>query len=374
MGTFDLRSVRIVEFGHYIAAPFCTQILADQGAEVIKVEPPDGDTSRSTEHMSYNDIYFHSLNRNKRSVMMDLKDPDAMARLEPLLRSADVLVTNYAVGVPDKLGFGYEQIRQINPQIVYVHASGFGTDSPYARRPAFDGIIQAMSGLMHLTGEPDGQPMQAGIFIPDHVTGLYAALAVMFGLARREATGEGSYTDLSMLDCMFSLLGPAVAEVVQLGTSPKRVGSKVRRSFAGTYDASDGYVYMAPMSARMWAGLAEMIGQPDLVDFFPAQSAPDSRLANRPALDATINAWTSRRTVDELVHALSAAGIPCSRIFALDELIGDEHIARRGMVRRIPHLSGAGEVVVAGSPLRVLGDPYAVPPPAIGQDTADLLG
>lgn len=373
MGSFDLRNIRIVEFGHYIAAPFCTQILADQGAEVIKVEPPEGDTSRSTEHMSYNDIYFHSLNRNKRSVQVDLKDSAAMTRLEPLLRSADVLVTNYAVGVPQRLGFGYDQIREINPRIVYVHASGFGNDSPYARRPAFDGIIQAMSGLMHLTGEPDGQPMQAGIFIPDHVTGLYAALGVMFGLARREATGEGSFTDLSMLDCMFSLLGPAVAEVVQLDAAPKRVGSKVRRSFAGTYDASDGYVYMAPMTARMWAGLADLSGHPEFIDYFPAQTAPDQRLAHRRELDAEINAWSSRRTVDELVEALAAASIPCSRIFALDELIDDEHIRRRGMVRRIPHQSGSGDVVVAGSPLPVLGDPYSVPPPRIGQDTADLL-
>ncbi|TDB89650.1 CoA transferase [Actinomadura sp. KC216] len=373
MDAAPLSDIRVLEFGHYIAGPFCSQILADQGADVIKVEPPDGDASRGTETLSYNDVYFHALNRNKRSVMLDLKSGAGQEALVTLLRSADVVVTNYAVGIPERLGFGHVRARDVNPRLVYVHASGFGNDSPYAKRPAFDGIIQAMSGLVHLTGEPDGMPMQAGLFVPDHVTGLYAALAVMFGLSRREATGEGSFTDLSMLDSMMSLLGPCLAEAVQLGASPMRVGSKVRRSYAGTYTAADGYVYLAPMTLRMWTALAGVLDAPELLPYFAAPAA-DTRLDHRDELDRTIEAWTRARPVAEVVARMGDVGVPCSPIFSVDALAADPHVRHRGMVRSIPLESGVGEVIVPGSPLPVVDTAFAAGPPSIGQHNKEILG
>ncbi|MDF5754830.1 CoA transferase [Spongiactinospora sp. TRM90649] len=373
MSVAPLSGIRVLEFGHYIAGPFCSQILADQGADVIKVEPPEGDASRSTITLSYNDVYFHALNRNKRSVMLDLKSGEAQEALVELLRTADVLVTNYAVGIPERLGFGYERAREINPALVYVHASGFGNDSPYARRPAFDGIIQAMSGLVHLTGEPDGTPMQAGLFVPDHVTGLYAALAVMFGLSRRQASGEGSFTDLSMLDGMVSLLGPCLAEVLQLGVSPMRVGSKVRRSYAGTYTASDGHIYLAPMTTRMWTALAGVVEAPELLPYFTGPAA-DSRLEHRAELDLLIERWTRARPVAEVAERMGEVGVPCSPIFSVDRVAADPHVLHRRMVRSIPLEDGSGEVFVPGSPLPVIDTAFSSGPPSIGQHTKEIIG
>ncbi|MCC6223511.1 MAG: CoA transferase [Thermoleophilia bacterium] len=369
-----LEGIRVLELGHYITVPFCTQVLADQGADVIKVEPPTGDSSRGREAYSYDDLYFHALNRNKRSVMLDLKQPPERDRLAGLIRTADVVVTNYAVGVPERLGFGYEQVRAINPNVVYVQSTGFGIDSPYARRPAFDGIIQAMSGMMHLTGEPDGQPMLAGVFVADHVAGLYAALAVMFGLARRQRTGTGNFTDLAMLDTMASFLGPAIGEVLQLGERPRRVGSRVRRSYAGTYPGSDGDVYLAPLPHRMWANLAALIERPELLDDFPDPAAPDTRLENRDRLDGLISQWTSARTVAEIEEAMRQIGVPCSPIYSVERLTEDEHISHRRVIRGIPHLGGGdGRVYVPGSPLPVAESSYDRAPPTIGQHNAELL-
>lgn len=369
-----LAGVRVLEMGHYIAVPFCTQILADQGADVIKVEPPAGDSSRGSEAYSYDDLYFHSLNRNKRSVMLDLKQPAEQARLAGLIRTADAVVTNYAVGVPERLGFGYEQVREINPRVVYVQSTGFGVDSPYAKRPVFDGIIQAMSGLMHLTGEPDGPPMLAGVFVPDHVTGLYAALAVMFGLARREATGTGNFTDLAMYDAMISFLGPTIAEVLQLDLHPRRVGSRVRRSYAGTYPARDGDVYLAPLTHRMWSQLATLIERPELLDHIPPAAPADTRLAQRQRLDGLIAEWTAARPVAEIEAAMGQIGVPCSPIYSVEQLTRDEHVAHREVIRSIPRLGDeGGRLFVAGSPLPVVESTYDRPPPTIGQHNAELL-
>ncbi|HVV22227.1 MAG TPA: CoA transferase, partial [Pseudonocardiaceae bacterium] len=259
-----MNGVRVLELGHYIAGPFCTQILADQGADVIKVEPPGGGARRHSDPKSHPGGYFAMLNRNKRSICVDLKSARGREVFAALVRTSDVLVTNFAAGVPERLGFGADDVLAINPRLVYVHATGFGEDSPYADKPAFDGVIQAMSGLMHLTGEPDGAPSLAGVFVPDHVTGLYAALAVLFGLRERDRTGRGGRTDLAMLDSMLTFLGATLSEVADHGISPRRTGGKVRRSYAGTYATGDGYVYLAPMTRRQWAGLTDVIGAPGL--------------------------------------------------------------------------------------------------------------
>jgi CoA:oxalate CoA-transferase len=372
-GKGPLDGVRVLELGHYIAAPFCAQILADQGADVIKVEPPGGGARRNSDPKANPGGYFNMLNRAKRSIGVDLKSAAGPATLHALVRTADVLVTNFAVGVPDRLGFGYPELRGVNPRLVYVHASGFGSDSPYADKPAFDGIIQAMSGLMHLTGEPAGPPALAGLFVPDHVTGMYAALAAMFGLRRRDVSGEGSFTDLSMLDSMMSFLGASLSEVLDLGVSPQRTGGRVRRSYAGTYAAADGYVYLAPLSARMWEGVAEVVGEPGLLEHYSTRpGAVDRRMADRERLDAVIETWTRTQPVDDAVAAMTAAGVPASPILDIDRLAADPHVARHRMVRELP-LHGGLTTHVAASPLPVDEAVYAASPPAAGQHTAEIL-
>ena len=360
-----LEGIRVLGVEHFISGPFCTQILADQGADVIKVESPHHDPRNG---------YFHTLNRNKRSVVLDLKSDDGRTAMHALVRTADVLVTNFAAAVPAKLGFGYEQLREINPRLVYVHITGFGLNTPYQDRPAFDGVIQAMSGLMHLTGEPDGPPMLAGLFVPDHLTGLYAALATSFALHRRQLTGEGSFTDLSMLDCLISFQASSFMEVLTMQESPQRIGSRVRGSFASTYQAADGYVYLAPLTAQMWEGVAAVIGQPWLLDYFSTGSGGvDTRLDHREKLDAAIESWTKARTVEEAVSALQAAGVAASSIFSIEDVIADEHIAARGMIRTVPDLNGVDRVYVPGSPLPVVEHAFDVAPPDAGADTEAIL-
>lgn len=362
-----LSGVRVLELGHYIAAPFCTQLLADQGADVIKVESADAAFNRGGSG------YFDMLNRNKRSIVLDLKRPSDVDRFDALVRTADVVVTNFAVGVPERLSVGHERLRGVNPRLVYTQLSGYGVDSPHARKPAFDGTIQAMSGLLHLTGAADGPPMLPGVFIPDHLTGLYAALGTMFALRRRETTGVGEYIDLAMLDSVLTLQLTAFSDVLDKGLSPTRSGGRVRVSYASVYAAVDGYVFLAPLTAAMWGSLATAIGAPGLVSYYPNErGATDSRLAARDELDEVIEAWTRRRTVDEITTAMGVAGVPCNRVYSIEDVVADEGVRHRGMVRAVP--TSDGRIVhVAGSPLPAMEDSFQVPPPRAGQHTEEIL-
>jgi CoA:oxalate CoA-transferase len=366
-----MRGIRVLELGHYIAGPFCAQILADQGADVIKVEPPGGGARRHSDPKTNPGGYFAMLNRNKRSIGVDLKSPRGKEVFAALVRTSDVLVTNFAAGVPQRLGFGAEDVLAINPRLVYVHATGFGEDSPYATKPAFDGVIQAMSGLLHLTGEPGGAPSLAGVFVPDHVTGLYAALAVLFGLREREVTGRGRAVDLAMLDSMLTFLGATLSEVADHGISPQRTGGRVRRSYAGTYETADGYVYLAPMTAKQWAGVADVLGAPHLAGYYPVGGA-DTRMPHRDELDGVVEAWTKAHPAAEVVAAMGAVGVPASPILSLEQILDDPNVAHRKMVRRLP-VHGGYDVTVVGSPLPVDEGTYRVPPPQAGEHTDELL-
>jgi crotonobetainyl-CoA:carnitine CoA-transferase CaiB-like acyl-CoA transferase len=368
-----MSGIRVLEFGHYIAAPFCTQILADQGADVIKVEPPGGGPRRNSDPVLNKGGYFPMLNRNKRSIEADLKSDRGRDILDALVRSADVLVTNYGNAVPGNLGLGYDRLRDINPRLVYVHVTGFGHDSPYATKPAYDGIIQAMSGLLHLTGEPGRPPALAGMFVPDHVTALYGALAVMFGLRSRDATGQGSFTDLAMLDSMLTFLGALPSDVADHGEHPTRTGGKVPRSYAGVHPASDGWIYLAPMSPRMWEGVAAVIGAPSLLEFYSsAPGAIDERIAHRADLDARIDAWTSKHTIDEIEDAMGAADVACSAIYSIERVVSDHNIAHRKLLRTVT-LHGGHERQVVASPFDVDEATYAASPPLVGEHTDEIL-
>jgi CoA:oxalate CoA-transferase len=368
-----MSGIRVLEFGHYIAAPFCTQILADQGADVIKVEPPGGGPRRNSDPVLNKGGYFPMLNRNKRSIEVDLKSEQGRGILDALVGSADVLVTNYGNSVPANLGFGYERLRTVNPRLVYVHVTGFGHDSPYARKPAYDGIIQAMSGLLHLTGEPGRPPALAGVFVPDHVTGLYGALAVMFGLRGRDVTGQGGFTDLAMLDSMLTFLGALPSQVIDLGEHPERTGGKVPRSYAGVHPASDGWIYLAPMAPRMWEGVAAVIGDPSLLEFYSAApGAVDKRMEHRAELDAKIDAWTSEHPAEEIERAMGAHDVACSAIFSVEQVVADPNVAHRKRLRTVT-LPGGYERQVVASPFDVDEATYAAPPPLVGEHTDEIL-
>ena len=359
----SLSGLRVVAVEHFIAGPFCTQLMADQGADVIKVESPGAAHSG----------YFPTLNRNKRSIALDLKSEHGLEALIALIRTADVFVTNLAAGAPARMGFGYDRLSEVNPKLVYVQITGFGQNSPYRDIPAFDGVIQAMSGMMDLTGEPDGAPMLSGLFIPDHLTGLWAALAVNNGLLRRQATGQGTYVDLSMLDCLMSFHGSGFMEVLQLGEHLTRIGSRVRGSYASTYKASDGYVYLAPLTPRMWQGVSRVIGRPELLVYMGEGPENDARLQHRETLDALIERWTSEHTVAEVVERMRAVGVASSAVHTMQEVAVDPHLKARNMLRTIPNSSGEGTYYVPGSPIPAVDDSFSVAPPRVGQHTEEIL-
>jgi len=360
----SMPGLRVVTVEHFIAGPFCTQLLGDQGADVIRVESPAGSNRGG---------YFPTLNRNKRSIVVDLKSEKGLETLHALIKTADVFVTNLGAGVPARLGFDYDRLSQINPRLVYAHITGFGQDSPYRDIPAFDGVIQAMSGLMDLTGEPDGAPMLSGVFVPDHLTGLWAALAVNNALLKRHNTGHGSYIDLSMLDCLMSFHATGFSEVLKEGKTLTRIGSRVRGSYASTYRASDGYVYLAPLTARMWQGVARVIGKPELLDYMGETPESDDRLQHRDMLDALIEGWTSKHTVSDVVEQMRAVGVASSAVHTMDEVVADPHLEVRNMLRTVPDLSGEGEFPVPGSPIPSLDETFSKKPPRLGEHTEEIL-
>ncbi|MGW0246567.1 CaiB/BaiF CoA transferase family protein [Nocardia goodfellowii] len=358
----SMAGLRVVAVEHFIASPYCTQLLADQGAEVIKVESPGAVHSG----------YFPTLNRNKRSIALDLKSEQGIEALLALIRTADVFVTNLAPGAPARMGFDYERLSAVNPRLIYVQITGFGLNSPYRNIPAFDGVIQAMSGMMDLTGEPDGPPMLSGLFVPDHLTGLWAALAVSNALLRRNQTEQGAFIDLGMLDCVMSFLSSAFSEVLLEGSTLTRIGSKVRGSYASTYRASDGYVYLAPLTARMWRGVAEVVGRPELLSFMGDGPDSDIRLAHRDKLDALIEGWTSQHPVAEVVAQMRAVGVASSAVHTMAEVVADPHLEARNMLRAIPDGSG-DRYYVPGSPIPAVDDSFSVAPPKVGEHTDEIL-
>ncbi|MEU0302935.1 CoA transferase [Streptomyces sp. NPDC006175] len=360
----SMPGLRVVTVEHFIAGPFCTQLLGDQGADVIRVESPAGSNRGG---------YFPTLNRNKRSIVVDLKSEKGIETLHALIETADVFVTNLGAGVPARLGFDYDRLSQINPRLVYAHITGFGQDSPYRDIPAFDGVIQAMSGLMDLTGEPDGAPMLSGVFVPDHLTGLWAALAVNNALLKRHNTGHGSYIDLSMLDCLMSFHATGFSEVLKEGKTLTRIGSRVRGSYASTYRASDGYVYLAPLTARMWQGVSRAIGKPELLDYMGDTPESDNRLQHRDMLDALIEGWTSKHTVSDVVEQMRAVGVASSAVHTMDEVVADPHLEVRNMLRTVPDLSGEGEFPVPGSPIPSVDETFSKKPPRLGEHTEEIL-
>jgi CoA:oxalate CoA-transferase len=356
----------VLELGHYIAVPFCAQMLADQGADVIKVESPAALDGRF-EH------YFAMQNRNKRGVILDLKQEGDQAQMRRIADTCDVLLTNFAPGVPERLGFGYNDMSSSNPQLVYVHVSGFGLDGPYANYPAYDGVIQANTGLLHLTGDPDGQPALMGAFVPDYVSALYATVATLLALRERDSTGVGRLVDLSMADGVMTLLGAGFSEVMERHEHPMRSGGSVRKSFAGVYAVTDGYVYLAPLTVPMWKAMAHAMEAEDLLDYVPPRSANgDERLGARALLDSKIEAWSRERSASEVVEIFHAAGVPASEILDIEHVIAHPQVAHRRMVRRLP-LGAGGSVSVAGSPIPAVPEAFEVPPPTPGQHTFEVL-
>jgi len=373
--TAPLDGLRVFDMTRVLAGPFATALLADLGAEVIKLEPPHGDDYRQIGPFRDGEsALFLLVNRGKRSVAIDLKAPEGRAIALEIAAKCDVVVENFRPGVAERLGLGPDEIRARRPDLVYARISGFGQASPWAGRPAYDLVVQALSGLMAATGEEGGAPLKAGEAIGDLAAGLYASWAILAALVRREHTGEGAVIDVAMFDTLYSLLPTSHALNFYGGEIPRRVGNRHPLSTPfGGYRTHDGYAVIAVLNEPQFARFAALIGQAG-IEADPRFDSDTARTENEPAVRAMIEAWTMTRTTDEAVAALSAAGIAAAPILDIAEAGETEQAKARGLVRALEH-ARIGAHPVVGQPVRFDGAAPGVQTaaPLLGADSAAVL-
>jgi len=376
MSTKPLAGIRVLDLTRVLAGPFCTMVLADLGAEVVKVERPDGgDDARHYGPFlpSGESGYFASVNRGKKSIALDLKDPDDRATFLSLVDRADVLVENFRPGTMERLGFASDVLRARNPRLVYASATGFGRSGPDAGKAAYDVIVQARSGLMSLTGHSAEEPARVGSSISDILAGLYTATGVCAALRERERTGVGCELDLAMLDCSVSVLENAVARYAVSGEVPAPLGTR-HPSIAPfqAFRAADGRLVIAAGNDQLWRGLCRALGDEPLADD-PLLATNRDRCANAAHLEERVNARLAARTVADWLAILEEARIPASSINDMSHVLADPQLAARGMWHPLVDRDGH-ELLTAGTPFRMDGEKPALQPrwPRLGEHMAEV--
>lgn len=379
-----LAGVRVIDLTQALAGPFCTSLLADHGADVVKIEPPRGDLLRYTgpyaaddETRAYGGV-FGSANRNKRSLVLDLKAPAARRIVLELASTADVLVENYSAGVMERLGLGYEVLRERNPRLVYASIRGFGDaaggKSPYADWPAFDIVAQAMGGLMSITGPDAATPVRVGSGIGDTVPGLFTAFGIMAALREAERTGEGQYVDVAMVDAVLAVSEVIVNTYAHTGQSPVPIGNQLR-GFApfDTVRAKDGVVTLGAPHNPQWAKLCPLMGRPELVTD-PRFDTDLKRWENRAEVYAIVNEWTATKTVAELMEILGGK-VPLGPVYTAQDIFRDPHFAARDMLPQVEQPGTGRTVAVPGVPVKLSATPGAVTrrAPLLGEHSAQVL-
>jgi crotonobetainyl-CoA:carnitine CoA-transferase CaiB-like acyl-CoA transferase len=370
-----LDSIKVLDLTRFVAGPFCTQLLADMGAEVIKIESPDrGDETRHQGAIVNGESwYFVGLNRNKKSLTLDLKSLEGKEIFRRLAREADVVVENFRPGVMRNFGFDYENLNQINPRLVYCGISGFGKDGPYALRPAFDFIAQGLSGFMSITGFPDREPVRTGIPISDSVAGIYAAFGILAAIVAREKTGRGQEVQTSLVDAMVSILSYLSAEYFAQGKIPKRGGNDhpVLCPY-GTFPAADGHINIAPSGEHMWERLAQALGLEELARD-PRFKTNADRLKNREELNRRVAEITSRKPMVEWIEFLNKEGVPCGPINNIAQALEDPQIRHQKMVLTVDQPTGPMRIL--GFPVKLSETPAALqkPAPKLGEHNGEIL-
>lgn len=370
-----LQGIRVVDFTRVLAGPYCTALLADLGAQVIKVEPPQGDDYRAIGPMREGrSALFEVMNRNKHSVVLDLKLPQAQALAQQLCASADVVVENFRPGVADKLGIGPTQLRAQHPQLIYVSISGFGQTGPAAHRPAYDIIMQALSGLMEATGSPEGPPTLVGEAVSDVVSGLYASWATLAALLARERTGQGTHVDVAMLDATLALTVTSVARFLFTGRNPVRVGNRHPLSAPfGVYRAQDGHFVLAVLNTKLFGQLCDHMGCPQLAQD-PRFGSDEARAEHEPALREHIERWASAYTVSTITAGLEAAHIPAAPICTVEQALSSPQALHREVIRPVAQEQLPG-LQLPSQPVKFSQWPSTDPhrAPTLGEHTADLM-
>ncbi|MGQ3487493.1 CaiB/BaiF CoA-transferase family protein [Roseovarius pacificus] len=332
-----LSGLKVVELARILAGPWAGQTLADLGAEVIKVESPAGDDTRQwgppfiERDGDRSAAYFHSCNRGKSSVTVDFRTPEGQAQVREMIRDADIVIENFKVGGLAKYGLDYDSLRALNPGLIYCSITGFGQDGPYAHRAGYDYIIQGMSGLMSITGHPDGQPTKVGVAVTDVFTGVYATTAILAALHRRHATGQGQHIDMALLDVAVSVTANQAMNYLSTGTPPGRLGNfHPNLSPYQVFDCSDGYIIIAVGNDGQFRRFCGLLGCPELADD-PGYATNPARVSNREKLDEVLTARTKTFSKAGLLAACEEQGVPAGPINDLAEVFDDPQVRARGM-------------------------------------------
>jgi crotonobetainyl-CoA:carnitine CoA-transferase CaiB-like acyl-CoA transferase len=377
-GAGPLVGVRVVEICSTIAGPACARLLADFGADVIKIEPPEGDGVRQMGmHVGDVSLYAATLLRGKQSVVVDLKSSEGRALALEMIKHADILVENNRPGVMERLGLGYDTLAQGNPGLVMVRISGYGQDGPYAARPGYGAICEALGGVRHMTGDPDRPPARVALATTDYLTSVYAAFGAMMCLHERHRTGLGQVVDVALYETAFSQMEPYVPAFEKLGFVPKRVGPNLPTMAPNSlYPTADGaWVLIAANSNAIYERLVNLMQQPELLaDARFATIRSRGEAANMRALDTIIGEWTRRYEGEPLEGMLLAASVPASRVFTIEDIYQDPHFRARDMLVEVPH-PVLGHTTQAGIVPKLSRTPGSIrrTGPETGADTRAVL-
>ncbi|MBK6604752.1 MAG: CoA transferase [Leptospiraceae bacterium] len=382
-----LESIRVLDLTRIVAGPWCTQVLADLGADVIKVERPDGgdDTRRVSPFVIAADgtktsdsAFFMGSNRGKRSLTVDIATPEGAQLLRELAAHCDVFIENHKVGSLKRYGLDYDSIKAVRPDIVYCSVSGFGQEGPYAARPAYDSVLQAMGGLMSTCGLPDGEPgagpVRAGVPITDIFAGLYAAIAILAAILHQRQTGEGQFIDTAMIDTTTAINGHLALAYLMTGEVPQRQGNNNPITAPSeVFRATDGYFTMSAGNNGQLAQMLPALGLEPSVAQDPRFITNIARITHRAELHGILEAATLQQPVAYWIERLSAVNVPCAPIYDMRQLFDDPHVQGRGLAMSLPHGSGV-DVPALRSPLRLSASPVTYrAPPMLGQHTAEVL-
>ncbi|WP_343733958.1 CoA transferase [Acidovorax sp.] len=375
---FPLEGVRVLDLSRVFAGPLCGQVLADFGADVIKVEHPGrGDDTRDWGMRigKTETTYYNSMNRNKRSITVDLQTPEGVKIIRDLLPQCDVVVQNFKTGGAEKLGLGYEQLKAIKPDLIYCSVAGYDSSGPEAKRPGYDLVIQGEAGLMAINGEASQPPLKFGVAAVDMMTGMYAAQAVLAALFRRERTGKGRHIEMALYDCGLMITGYYGLDAMLLGHDPQRYGNAHPSIVPyGMFEAQDGPLIIAVGNNSQFDKFCrQVVMRPDIVED-PRFATNVERARNRLTLLPEMKALIASFPRDVLLERLTAAGIPCGRVAGLHEALTSERTRRGGLLQEMPH-PVAGTTHVFAPPYRLDGQrlPIRNAPPTLGDATRDVL-
>jgi CoA:oxalate CoA-transferase len=373
-----LEGVKILDFTQYLSGPHCTAVLSELGAEIIKIEMPGkGEPERvamplTPKRESYQ---FLSYNRGKKGITLNLKSPKGVELAKKLAAKVDILVENFAPGGMERLGLGYEEVKKINPQIIYASISGFGQTGPRRNDVSYDVVAQAMGGLMSVTGYADGEPLKAGISLGDYMGGFNGAIAILAALYYRKMTGEGQSIDISMQDGIWAMVFPDRANYFDTHVVPRRFGNKLPTSapFAA-YNAKDGYVVICTITDPQWQKVLQAMGREDLLSE-PRYATREVRTKNMEEVDGLVQAWCKEKTVEEVFDVLKKFGVPCSPLPTFDQVASDPHLLSREMLVEVEQ-PVSGKVKLSGSVYKMSKTPgdRKMRVPEVGEHNKEIYG